>query len=431
MLKKLTIRNFKAITDMTIDFTPMTVLIGGNASGKSTVLQALDFLRSFAFRDIPEYLREKGLNFEELKSQLHDGQNKPIEFISDYEFLIDKKKLELSWYLQIDHTEQMKGNWLIKEKMQNLSTNQDIYSEEIYSRGFGKGGLMTAGDSNAVAGSPLAVAHSINELNIEASWLKYLSGTTHEQLLKPLRDYLSGSVFYGLLSPDSMRKGNGQTLVGSIGINGINLAACIHNMTPCDREQLDKTISKLVDCKVKIKTADVGRIELYIEEDFCSTITRINKDHISDGLLRIIAFTVISFMERTIAIITNDGHYLATESGKILAAQKRDGLILLDEIENGINPYLTERIILSLRNLVVESDRQIIITTHSPVMLNDFMPEEIVFLWRDKNGFVHAKRFFDTEEMREALSFLNPGEIWENYGKDTILTKLGIKQEDR
>lgn len=423
MLKKLTIRNFKAITDMTIDFTPMTVLIGGNASGKSTILQALDFLRSSAFRDIPEYLREKGLNFEELKSQLNGGQNKPIEFISVYEFFIDKEKQEVSWHLQID---QKRGNWFIKEEMVNLST-----SEEIYSRGFGKNGHMTSGEQNAVAGAPEAVAHSINEINLQASWLKYSFGTAHEQLLKPLRDYLSGSVFYGLLSPDYIRKGNGQILVGGIGINGINLAACIHNMTPHDREQLDKTISQLVDYTLKIKTADVGKIELYIEEEFCSTITRINKDHISDGLLRIIAFAVISFIESTIAIATEDGHYLGTESGDIIAARKTDGLILLDEIENGINPYLTERIILSLRTLVEESNRQVIITTHSPVMLNDFRPEEIIFLWRDKNGSVHAKEFFDTEEMRDALSFLNPGEIWENYGKDTILTKLGIKREDR
>jgi len=423
MLKKLTIRNFKAITDLTIDFTPMTVLIGGNASGKSTILQALDFLRSSAFRDIPEYLREKGLNFEELKSQLNDGQNKPIEFISIYEFLVDRKKQEISWYIQID---QQKGSWFIKEEMINLST-----SEEIYTRGFGKGGPMTAGEQNAVAGTPDSVAHNINEINLQSSWLKYITGTAYEQLIKPLREYLSGSVFYGLLSPDSIRKGNGQTLIESIGINGINLAACIHNMTPHDMEQLEKTISELVDYKIKIKTADVGRIELYIEEEFNSTKTRINRDHISDGLLRIIAFAVISFIESTIAIVSEEGHYLATESGEIIAAQKTEGLILLDEIENGINPYLTERIILLLRNLVGESNRQVIISTHSPVMLNDFKPEEIVFLWRDKNGSIHARKFFDTEEMREALSFLNPGEIWENFGKDTILTKLGVNQEDR
>jgi hypothetical protein len=58
------------------------------------------------------------------------------------------------------------------------------------------------------------------------------------------------------------------------------------------------------------------------------------------------------------------------------------------------------------------------------VILNDFKPEEIVFLWKDKNGAVHSRKFFATEEMREALDFLNPGEIWFNYGKDAILRKL-------
>jgi predicted ATP-dependent endonuclease of OLD family len=41
MLKKMTIQNFKAIQDMTIEFTPLTVLIGGNACGKTSILQAL------------------------------------------------------------------------------------------------------------------------------------------------------------------------------------------------------------------------------------------------------------------------------------------------------------------------------------------------------------------------------------------------------
>jgi predicted ATPase len=389
----------------------------------------LDFLRSSAFRDIPEYLREKGLNFEELKSQLNDGQNKPIEFISIFEFPIDKGIQELSWYLQID---QKNGNWLIKDEMKDISAKREIYSEECFFRDSGKSRSMTAGDLNAAAGSSSAIANNLTRINFQSSWLKYIPETTNEQLLKPLLDYLSGSVFYGLLSPDYMRKGNGQTIVGSIGINGINLAACIHNMTPHDREKLEEAISKLVDYKLKIKTADVGRIELYIEEEFGSAITRINKDHISDGLLRIIAFAVISSIENTITKETAEGvYYYKTGSGDIFVSPKTEGLILLDEIENGINPYLTERFISLLRNLAEESNRQVIISTHSPVMLNDFKPEEIIFLWRDKNGSVHAKKFFDTEEMREALSFLNPGEIWENFGKDTILTKLGVNQEDR
>ena len=42
MLTKLTVRNFKRFRDETrIDFSPITVLVGANNSGKSTALQAL------------------------------------------------------------------------------------------------------------------------------------------------------------------------------------------------------------------------------------------------------------------------------------------------------------------------------------------------------------------------------------------------------
>jgi AAA15 family ATPase/GTPase len=111
--------------------------------------------------------------------------------------------------------------------------------------------------------------------------------------------------------------------------------------------------------------------------------------------------------------------------------EEPDGIVLLDEIENGINPYLTGSISGLLNDLTKTSRCQVILTTHSPVVLNDFKLEEIVFLWKDKNSSVHSKKFFDTEERRKALDFLNPGEIWENYGKNAILNKPGVSPEDR
>jgi predicted ATPase len=99
-------------------------------------------------------------------------------------------------------------------------------------------------------------------------------------------------------------------------------------------------------------------------------------------------------------------------------------MVLLDEIENGINPYLTENISELLSNLTKASKRQVIITTHSPVVLNDFQPEEIVFLWKDKSGAVSGKSMFSTEKMKRTLKVLNPGEVWINYEKDEIIQRL-------
>jgi predicted ATP-dependent endonuclease of OLD family len=55
---------------MTIEFTLLTVLIGANACGKTSILQALDFLWSVARQDISVFLEQRDWMFSELKSQL-------------------------------------------------------------------------------------------------------------------------------------------------------------------------------------------------------------------------------------------------------------------------------------------------------------------------------------------------------------------------
>ena len=44
MFRKLKVDNFKSLVDFSVEFTPMSVIIGNNATGKSSVLQAIDFL---------------------------------------------------------------------------------------------------------------------------------------------------------------------------------------------------------------------------------------------------------------------------------------------------------------------------------------------------------------------------------------------------
>jgi AAA15 family ATPase/GTPase len=149
--------------------------------------------------------------------------------------------------------------------------------------------------------------------------------------------------------------------------------------------------------------------------------------HTSDGFLRIIAFAAIK-LERLIlrrgtsggAIeIKYDGEY--NRRGYI---DSNNGLILLDEIENGINPYLAEKVAGLFRGIVEDSGRQVIVTTHSPMILNHFEPEEIVFLWKDSDGLARCKEMFSTEDMRDTLEFLNTGEVWVNYDKDELIEKM-------
>lgn len=45
MLTRLQLKNWRSLRDVSTDFTPITVFIGANSSGKTNILDALHFMR--------------------------------------------------------------------------------------------------------------------------------------------------------------------------------------------------------------------------------------------------------------------------------------------------------------------------------------------------------------------------------------------------
>jgi hypothetical protein len=119
-----------------------------------------------------------------------------------------------------------------------------------------------------------------------------------------------------------------------------------------------------------------------------------------------------------------NGEQLAQCIDNMIETQKQDLNKTL--IEDGINPYLTQKVIDLLRSIEQDQGRQVIVTTHSPVMLNDFKPDEIVFLWKDEPGASHCGKMFATDRMRYPLNALSPGEIWINLEKEQIFERMGV-----
>src|SRR3984957_18557925 len=72
MINKVSIRNFKCLRNIQVDLERFTIFVGANASGKSSILQAMDLLcRSF---------RDASGNVElELSQSVSRGSNDPIE----------------------------------------------------------------------------------------------------------------------------------------------------------------------------------------------------------------------------------------------------------------------------------------------------------------------------------------------------------------
>ena len=69
-------------------------------------------------------------------------------------------------------------------------------------------------------------------------------------------------------------------------------------------------------------------------------------------------------------------------------AQLRDALVLIDGVEAGLHPLIQKLLMLHLQQLALRNDLQVIVTTHSPVVLDTVPAYGRIFLERDETGRV-------------------------------------------
>ena len=69
-------------------------------------------------------------------------------------------------------------------------------------------------------------------------------------------------------------------------------------------------------------------------------------------------------------------------------AQLEDGLVLIDEVEAGLHPWVQQLLMVELQQLALRNDLQIIVTSHSPVVLDSVPANGRIFLERTDEGHV-------------------------------------------
>ncbi len=69
-------------------------------------------------------------------------------------------------------------------------------------------------------------------------------------------------------------------------------------------------------------------------------------------------------------------------------AQLEGALVLIDEVEAGLHPWVQQLLMLQLQQLALRNDLQVVVTTHSPVVLDAVPAHGRIFLERDDAGRV-------------------------------------------
>lgn len=119
----------------------------------------------------------------------------------------------------------------------------------------------------------------------------------------------------------------------------------------------------------------------------------------------------------------------------------QDALILIDEVEVGLHPYTQQQAMLEFQRIALRNKLQIIVASHSPVVLESVPPEARLFLERDEDTAevsrvpayrdILQKAFYG--QSRDKLSILCEDEVAEGLIRgfmDTLNFQLGLQHED-
>ncbi len=402
MLKQVTIKGFKGITDLTLNLDKINVLIGINSSGKTTILQALDLLANCVSRDVSEYLKDKNWKVSDIKSQI--SKSSLLSYNALFEFEENGNPFLLIWQIEFKLISATSVN-LIKESILkvngkwnkaycNIDKQQKLFENAIPLYTYRDGIVIYEAFHDQKAKNQESEFY----LSLGSSGLKIIDFAGNKDICL-LKEFLKHTTNFETLAAENMRRSSRGT-TEDIGIGGKQLAAFIKQMNPQQKEDYTKIVHSILNSMDSIDAYTKGTpgwVELFINEKFGSNDIKVRPYHISDGTLRILAFVAL------------------------LNTKYDSGLLMLDEIENGLNPYITTKIVELLYEFTSQTKHQLLLSTHSSLMLDDFKPEDIIYVYRDNDGRIKAKKVFNTKKIKTFLDYMSPGEIWINLTEKELL----------
>ena len=364
MIKRISVNAFKSLVDFELELdSKFNCIIGLNGAGKSSVLQLFSYVSALLEGKVERWLRERGWEEKDVASHFFPSRE-TFDLVLDIE-LSDK---QLRW----EATYNWKKGLCTSEALTDLTNGQQLI--RLY-----QGRLKTKRES-----FPDLI------FKYTGSIFSALDDSALPQEAVIFRNYMTNVDSHDLLSPKVMRTGRFAS-AGKLGSAGEYLISYIHNLDESSQDILLKTLYGYFPQIVNIdtKTELNGTLSLLLTERFyydnglhVDVVT--NAKHINDGMLRILI---------------------------ILASQRSSSKFQqFDEIENGVNSEITEKLV----ETFIRSPQQVLVTTHSPIVLN-FIDEELAknavhLVYKNRQGHTKTTKFFELDSTNRKLEALAPGE---------------------
>ncbi|HBQ98033.1 MULTISPECIES: AAA family ATPase [unclassified Roseofilum] len=126
--------------------------------------------------------------------------------------------------------------------------------------------------------------------------------------------------------------------------------------------------------------------------------------------------------ERIPAHAISEGTLLALGLLTVLMYPKQANLVLLDDIDQGLHPKAQRDFVKVLQTILKENPNlQIIFSTHSPYIVDELKPSQVHVLSQINSGFSSCKRLDEHPNVEWAQQTLTTGEFWDAEGEDWVV----------
>lgn len=400
MLKRIRIIGYKSLNDVEVRLTPLAVLFGPNASGKSNFLDALQLLSKIA-------------TSKTLKDAFDAPyRGKPLESFSFAEDgirgLVERERLNFSIEADLELSSEVVDavNRQIREMRRPSSetSDEDLSKSPAQVRErslryrikiemLPKSGILRVADEYLAAlnakGEPTRKRMPFIESRGEKIHLR-LEGQAHPTYFDRYLDHsvlsmphypphyphlvaarreLENWLFFYFEPRERMRAASPVKEVRHIGLMGEELAAFLNTLKALDPRQFQAvekalhTVMPNID-GIEVEVSDLGEVELRLKERGLAIPARV----LSEGTLR------------TLGLLALTG------------VKEAPALVGLEEPENGIHPRRIQLIAALLKSRASLGQSQYIVTTHSPI-LPDLIPDESLFVVRRIDGRTRIDSF--------------------------------------
>ncbi|MDD1428812.1 AAA family ATPase [Dolichospermum sp. ST_sed9] len=362
MLKKLILENWKSFRYAELPLDPLTVLIGTNASGKSNVVEALEFLQRIAngenieaalagdktlssIRGGVEGAARKGENEFTLKI-LFSGEDDETDYLYVIKIQTIPQAQNIEEYIEYQLlTNNLEKSQVIKVDLQPPKPHNYSITESVDKRN----------SSREYSESELELINSYPQLT-------FVNQSIRSFYLEKF-DLLKNILCFNPI-PSKMR--NYCRLSENIENDASNIAGVLAALTDDKKTEVENTLSYYIkdlpegDIK-KVWSEKVGRLGtdamLYCQEEWKpGEITEIDARTMSDGTLR--------FLGILTALLT----------------RPECSQIVIEEIDNGLHPSRAALLVKILKEIGSKRNIDILLTTHNPALLDAFGPEIVPFV---------------------------------------------------